>query len=112
MDPLNLPPRDLGTGSVPDPILPSSQRVIVEPTPINIKVFPNTGHHFFFTSFTDAQLRSGGQKESLLEKLCQNNSFPWRQAYDEQGMPVRWVLYRFGDAGLMGKRDLRISVCN
>src|SRR5258708_7296273 len=83
----------------------SPQEDNVEPAPIKARVFANTGHHFLFAAFTDSQLRSEGQRASVLQELCQNNSFPWRQACDARGAPVRWILYRFGDVGLLGNHQ-------
>ncbi len=76
--------------------------VSIEPVPIPVRVFANSGHHFVFSPFTDTQLASDTQANSLLASLCQNNTFPWRQVCDKRGNPVRWILYRFGDAGRQG----------
>lgn len=57
-----------------------------------IDLFADTGHHFAFVSFTRRQLRDNAE----LEKLCRNNDFPWSEARDRTGTPLRWLRYQFG----------------
>ena len=59
--------------------------------PTVIDLFADTGHHFTFVPFTDRQLRDNPE----LEKLCRNNDFPWCEARDTSGTPLRWLRYQF-----------------
>ena len=68
-------------------------------TPVLVKVLPDTGHHFIFVPFNQPKSESAAPTADFLTTLCQNNAFPWRQARDLDGQPVRWILYRFAEDG-------------
>ena len=59
--------------------------------PVVIDLFADTGHHFAFVSFASHQLRANPE----LDRLCRNNDFPWCEARDSSGVPLRWLRYQF-----------------
>lgn len=63
-----------------------------------IHLFADTGHHFEFVPLTGAQVHS----DPDLEELCRNNDFPWCEARDALGVPLRWLRYQFGRREING----------
>lgn len=66
--------------------------------PTVIDLFADTGHHFAFVPFTNRQLRDNPE----LEKLCRNSDFPWCEARDSTGTPLRWLRYQFAQREVNG----------
>ena len=75
----HVPPDRAG----PDAALPSPPAVIA--------LFTDTGHHFAFVPLAPHQLRANPD----LDRLCRNNDFPWCDARDTSGLPLRWLRYQF-----------------
>jgi len=67
-------------------------------SPAVIDVFADTGHHFAFVAFAERQLHDNPE----LEKLCRNNDFPWCEARDATGRPLRWLRYQFAQREVNG----------
>ena len=68
----------------------------VKPTVIDL--FGDTGHHFAFVPLTSRQLSDNPD----IEKLCRNNDFPWCEARDRSGEPLRWLRYQFAQREVAG----------
>jgi hypothetical protein len=66
--------------------------------PAVLNLFADTGHHFEFVAFAPKQLRENPD----LERLCRNNDFPWCEARDTAGAPLRWLRYQFGQREIEG----------
>jgi len=81
--------------SEPNPAMGEAEAAVCEaeaaaqPTVINL--FADTGHHFAFVPFTSRQIADNAD----LEKLCRNSDFPWCEARDRGGAPLRWLRYQF-----------------
>ncbi len=89
--PDSTPPTDWSSGDarpVPEPAPAGAQGPV---PPAIIDLFADTGHHFAFVRFSDSQLRENPE----LEKLCRNSDFPWCEARDTSGTPLRWLRYQF-----------------
>jgi hypothetical protein len=76
--------------------LAASPEPAAQPTVIDL--FADTGHHFAFVPFTNRQLRDNPE----LEKLCRNSDFPWCEARDSTGTPLRWLRYQFAQREVNG----------
>jgi len=66
--------------------------------PAVIDVFADTGHHFAFVPLTSRQVHDNPD----LERLCRNNDFPWCEARDRSGAPLRWLRYQFAQREVGG----------
>jgi len=66
--------------------------------PVVIDLFADTGHHFAFVPLTSRQL----QDNPDLDRLCRNNDFPWGEARDTTGAPLRWLRYQFAQREING----------
>ena len=78
-------------GAAPPADDPSATGAEAPAQPTVVSLFTDTGHHFTFVPFTRRQIRDNPD----LERLCRNNDFPWCDARDQTGAPLRWLRYQF-----------------
>ena len=71
-----------------------------EPKKMEIMVFPNTGHHYFFFPFDNILLAEYGGKNGKVAKACRANHVPWDAGYKKgENKPTPWLRYRMGKKG-------------
>jgi hypothetical protein len=88
-------PSDISPASDAAPTAPQPG---VPAPPVIIDLFADTGHHFAFVPLTSRQL----QDNPDLDRLCRNNDFPWCEARDTDGVPLRWLRYQFAQREIDG----------
>src|SRR5271157_5055360 len=93
MSPGEWPP---GAAAPVSELSPTGAEAPAQPTVIAL--FADTGHHFAFVPFTHRQIRDNPE----LERLCRNNDFPWCDARDQTGTPLRWLRFQFAQRELDG----------
>jgi hypothetical protein len=89
---------DTATGTTAGPSDNLATAVDPAARPAVIDLFGDTGHHFSFVPLTTRQM----QDNPDLERLCRNNDFPWCEARDRSGEPLRWLRYQFAQREVGG----------
>ena len=97
LDPMaHTDPTPGATTGPSDDSTPAAEPPAAQPAVIDL--FADTGHHFAFVPLTSRQAHDNPE----LEKLCRNNDFPWGEARDRSGAPLRWLRYQFAQREIVG----------
>jgi len=95
-DPLSQNQRQPGQSVAPSDFSAPEGAPASQPSVIDL--FADTGHHFAFVPLPAHQLRANPD----LDRLCRNNDFPWCEARDTSGLPLRWLRYQFAQREIDG----------